>query len=120
MNPPSPAEIFDALFVILVPGAFLIAITWFVERKMDAPVDHRPRTGRRVPAAERRLWGDDWRDPVRSYFRQRFEDHLRVRLAIAATCGADPDLPAENNEDRAATTAGPQDKGDTSNASTEH
>ena len=67
MNPPSPAEIFDALFVLLIPGAFLVAITWFVERKMDAPVDRVPRTGHRVPAAERRLWGDDWRDPVRPF-----------------------------------------------------
>lgn len=108
---PATSEIFDALVVILIPGFFLIVITWLVERKMDAPVDKTSRFGQQLPAIERELLGDDWRDPVQSYFRHRWESHLRTRLAIAVTCGADPDLPSSENEERASATADPQDKG---------
>jgi hypothetical protein len=90
MTPPNPAEIFDVLIVILIPGIVLITVTWLVERRMDAPVDKVQRFGQRIPTTERQLLGDDWFEPVRPYFRRRWEAHLRTRLAIAATCGADP------------------------------
>jgi hypothetical protein len=115
----SPVEV---IAVLAIAGGFMLLLAgmaWIADRKKDAPVAQPLRLDRHVPARERALLGDDWRDPIRPYFRQRWEGHLRKRLAIAATCGADPDLPSENNEDRAATTAGPQDKGATSNASTE-
>lgn len=106
------AELME-LTKLLVIAAGLLAVlagaAWLADRKKDAPVDHSPRSGQRVPTAERQLLGDDWREPIRPYFRRRWECHLRTRLAIAATCGADPDLPENENGDRAATTAGLQD-----------
>jgi hypothetical protein len=90
MTAPGPAEVFDALVVLLIPGFFLIAVTWFVERRMNAPIDERQRVGRPIPPAERRLLGDNWFEPVRPYFHRRWESRLRTRRAIVATCGADP------------------------------
>lgn len=46
---------------------------------------------------------DDWFEPVEPFYRSKFESHTRSRLAVAVTCGADP----ENNEGQAAATAGP-------------
>jgi len=52
---------------------------------------------------------DDWRDPVIPFFRSRFESHTRSRLAVAATCGADPEkkmAPARVKSPDAMTTHG--------------
>lgn len=105
--------------IFAIAAGFLLLLTvvgWIAERRMDAPVKSSPRTGARLSATERQLLGDHWFDPVRPYFRRRWESHLRKRLAIAATCGADPDLPVSDNEDRAVVAAGPQDtrRGDSS------
>jgi hypothetical protein len=115
----NPAQLIEILIFSGRLLAVLAGAAWAGDRWKDARVKQPVRADQHVPATERQLLGDHWFDPVRPYFRRRWEGHLRKRLAIAATCGADPDLPAENNEDRAATTAGPPDKGATSNASTE-
>jgi hypothetical protein len=101
----------ELIQVLAMAGGFLLLLSvvgWVAERWMDAPVAIQARQDQRLPAVERQLLGDDWRDPIRPYFRRRFEDRTRVRLAIAATCGADP-YPPNKGEGRAATTADPQD-----------
>jgi hypothetical protein len=86
MTPPNPAEIFDALIVILIPGIVLITVTWLVERRMDAPVDKVQRFGQHIPTTERQLLGDDWFEPVRPYFRRRWEAQVRTRAAVHHVC----------------------------------
>ena len=52
---------------------------------------------------------DDWREPVAPFFRSRFESRVRSRLAVAATCGADPEkkmAPARVKSPDAMTTHG--------------
>lgn len=73
--------------------ACAVLLGWWITRQIRTynVSTSPPRPDRRIPADELALTGPDWRDPVAPYFRSRFESHTRTRLAIAATCGADPE-----------------------------
>lgn len=96
---------FTAFVWFFVVALVLLAILWAGERWMDRTIEQPIRVDQHIPADEYRLLGDSIWELVRT----RFESHTRTRLAVTATCGADPDLHANENEGRTAVTADPQD-----------
>jgi hypothetical protein len=104
-----------ALRWLAVVGGFILIGLTFAERWMDRSIDQRPRayTGPVKPDA------DDWFEPVADYFQRRWESQVRTRAAVNHVCGIELSTP-QTNRSRAADTAGPMTKGDTSNGITEH
>lgn len=83
--------------LILLPLLALTALAFIADRIADR---HYHRNHRPVETLHD---FDDWREPAADFFHARFASHTRTRLAIAATCGADPD----KNEGRDVVPSGP-------------
>lgn len=89
-----------AVIVGLV-GLFRLSV-WLVGRLLDRSVPAPVRPDRRVPARERWLLGDDWRDRVAPYLSESFVRGTRTRFAVFSVTGADPEKEAAATFERPA------------------
>lgn len=70
----------------------LVAVVVFTARQIRTyhQVDEPARPDRHIPARERALLGDDWREPAADFFAESFIRDTRRRFAVMTVCGADP------------------------------